>query len=346
MKFKVNCFNFSLTSVESASFNTGLGVCMEGSLKSPTKATCKFNWVFSGCPLCQCNGHSTCTTVKSLKITTTTTTTIKATTSKPDMALNKNSIDSMINKDDNFKIIQEEEEEQGNSLRNDQCRACLNNTMGRFCENCAPGYYGDARNNGTCIACKCGEQADECDSTTGRCLCNTKGVVGIKCDQCETPRYTGRPDAPGGSCYYNLSTDFQFTFNLNKEADRYYKRISFVNHPVVGSDDDIDFMIRCMRQTALINVTFMAPYDFDNPDETVSRMNSAYRAMRGDENDPSGTNRNSLNWSNLFANLSNSILLSSNSNKSMSRYDYFQFDTDSGNDNSIFIIFCRNFKFN
>jgi hypothetical protein len=82
-------------------------------------------------------------------------------------------------------------------------------------------------------------------------------VTGFKCDQCDAPRYLGKPSLDGGSCFYNLTTDYQFTFNLNKDSDRYYTQINFVNHPLSGSDDDIDFMVRCIRENALINITYM-----------------------------------------------------------------------------------------
>ncbi len=90
---------------------------------------------------------------------------------------------------------------------------------------------------------------------------NTKGVIGSKCDQCDQPRYTGRPNLPDGTCFYNLTTDYQFTFNLNKDSDRFYSRINFVNHPTRNSDDDIDFMVRCFRENAIINITYVTQYN-------------------------------------------------------------------------------------
>ncbi len=87
--------------------------------------------------------------------------------------------------------------------------------------------------------------------------------MGSRCDRCETPRYTGLPSLPDGTCYYNLSTDYQFTFNLNKAADRFYTRINFVNRIEDNTEDDIDFMIRCFKSDALFNVTFVVDYDPD-----------------------------------------------------------------------------------
>ena len=41
--------------------NTGFGECMEGGQSSALNAgDCRFNWFYSLCPDCECNGHSTC----------------------------------------------------------------------------------------------------------------------------------------------------------------------------------------------------------------------------------------------------------------------------------------------
>lgn len=82
---------------------------------------------------------------------------------------------------------------------------CWNNTQGEFCDSCADGFYGQAQNGGVCAPCQCGQQASLCDPRKGGCFCNTKGVIGHKCDQCDSPRYTGRPDLSDGSCFYNCS---------------------------------------------------------------------------------------------------------------------------------------------
>jgi len=209
-------------------FNTGTGICIEGGETNSYGNRCKFNWFFSQCPNCECNGHSVCEYNDYLNQTTTTTT--------------------------SSSVIK-------------SCSKCLNNTDGENCDQCKSGYFGNPKNNGTCTTCDCGKASNTCDNINGRCFCSTKGVTGLKCDQCESPRYTGRPNLPDGSCYYNLSTDYQFTFNLNKESDRYYNRIDFVNHPTRGSDDDIDFMVRCFRENAMINISFVVPsndyYDYD-----------------------------------------------------------------------------------
>ena len=143
-------------------------------------------------------------------------------------------------------------------------------------------------------------------------------MIGSKCDQCETPRYTGRPNLPDGSCYYNLSTDYQFTFNLNKESDRYYTRINFVNHPTRGSDDDIDFMVRCYRENAFINVSFVYPvnefYDYDYESIEEQLASSDYFSST---NAPiSLTNNGDWPYEFLISNLTS--LLPSNLNQSSS----------------------------
>ncbi|CAF0916193.1 unnamed protein product [Brachionus calyciflorus] len=137
------------------------------------------------------------------------------------------------------------------------CSKCMNNTQGEYCSECRSGYFGKPKNNGECRSCECGQQASDCDNNTGKCYCNTKGVVGLKCELCDSPRYNGRPNTTDGTCYYNLTTDYQFTFNLNKDSDRYYTKINFVNHPMRDNDDDIDFMVRCFKSTALFNVSYV-----------------------------------------------------------------------------------------
>uniref|UniRef100_A0A8C3SSI1 Laminin subunit alpha-4 n=1 Tax=Chelydra serpentina TaxID=8475 RepID=A0A8C3SSI1_CHESE len=66
-----------------------------------------------------------------------------------------------------------------------QCRNCLRNTTGFKCEQCAPGYYGDARIAKNCTECNC--RGGPCDSRTGECL--AEGPTGtdcptISCDKC------------------------------------------------------------------------------------------------------------------------------------------------------------------
>ena len=78
---------------------------------------------------------------------------------------------------------------------------CQNNTEGEHCEKCAKGYFGSPVNGGLCDGCECNGQAEECHHKTGRCHCTTKGIIGEKCQKCDTVNhYFGNPK-DGGSCY-------------------------------------------------------------------------------------------------------------------------------------------------
>ena len=77
---------------------------------------------------------------------------------------------------------------------------CQNSTEGEHCEKCAKGFFGSPVNGGTCQACECNGQAEECNHKTGRCHCTTKGIIGEKCQKCDTVNhYFGDP--VNGSCY-------------------------------------------------------------------------------------------------------------------------------------------------
>ncbi|XP_067447150.1 laminin subunit beta-4 [Thunnus thynnus] len=75
-----------------------------------------------------------------------------------------------------------------------ECLHCLHNTMGPRCQNCKPGYYGNALEQ-DCKECSCDRRGTEvtqcplgspcfCDWRTGQCPCRT-GVIGVLCDECE-----------------------------------------------------------------------------------------------------------------------------------------------------------------
>ncbi|XP_023678651.2 laminin subunit alpha-1 isoform X1 [Paramormyrops kingsleyae] len=73
-----------------------------------------------------------------------------------------------------------------------ECLNCTGHTMGRHCEHCQEGYYGDAIRAKDCQICRChrnGSRSSICDVRTGQCDCkpNTRGV---SCEQCE-PGYYG-----------------------------------------------------------------------------------------------------------------------------------------------------------
>ncbi|XP_072241454.1 laminin subunit beta-4 [Leuresthes tenuis] len=75
-----------------------------------------------------------------------------------------------------------------------ECLHCLYNTAGHRCQDCKPGYYGNALQQ-DCKECSCDRRGTEvtrcplespcfCDQRMGRCPCR-KGVVGEFCDECE-----------------------------------------------------------------------------------------------------------------------------------------------------------------
>ncbi|XP_061578256.1 laminin subunit beta-4 [Cololabis saira] len=75
-----------------------------------------------------------------------------------------------------------------------ECLRCLHNTAGPHCENCKPGYYGNALRQ-TCKECSCDRRGTQvtqcpldspcfCNPRTGQCPCR-RGVVGDLCDECE-----------------------------------------------------------------------------------------------------------------------------------------------------------------
>ncbi|XP_055874464.1 attractin-like protein 1 isoform X2 [Biomphalaria glabrata] len=134
------------------------------------------------------------------------------------------------------------------------CKECLGNTTGDECEECSNGFYGDAKNGGQCSACSCNGQADTCNPSSGECFCRTRGVTGKNCEKCDdSNKYSGNPK-DGGTCYYPLNTDFQYTFNLSKREDINFTQINFLNIPL-SSDRDVDFTLNCSTG-ALINITY------------------------------------------------------------------------------------------
>ncbi|XP_008118175.2 laminin subunit alpha-1 isoform X1 [Anolis carolinensis] len=67
-----------------------------------------------------------------------------------------------------------------------ECLKCTGNTVGRHCERCANGYYGDAVINKDCRACECNMDSSVssiCHHETGLCQCKMN-VVGQRCDKC------------------------------------------------------------------------------------------------------------------------------------------------------------------
>ena len=114
------------------------------------------NWFFTRCPSCECNGHSTCSSVLNI------TQLIESPSdvSKYELKYSNSASSSAIY-----------------SPVASVCSECLNNTEGQFCSKCKDGFYGNAKNNGICTECDCGVQAKSCDSYNGKCFCNTKGNI-------------------------------------------------------------------------------------------------------------------------------------------------------------------------
>ncbi|XP_058121122.1 laminin subunit alpha [Anopheles ziemanni] len=70
-----------------------------------------------------------------------------------------------------------------------ECVLCLNNTSGRACNLCAPGFYGDAVHQKDCQSCICDKLGMAyCDNFVGTCNC-LPNVIGEKCDRCEDDHY-------------------------------------------------------------------------------------------------------------------------------------------------------------
>ncbi|XP_059355199.1 laminin subunit alpha-2 isoform X1 [Carassius carassius] len=90
------------------------------------------------------------------------------------------------------------------------CLGCRDHTTGPYCDQCAPGYYGDAT-RGTaedCQPCACpllnpsNNFSPTCHiDARGEVICDRcqPGYTGARCDRCANG-YFGRPNVPGGSC--------------------------------------------------------------------------------------------------------------------------------------------------
>lgn len=69
-----------------------------------------------------------------------------------------------------------------------QCGECHHNTTGPTCEECAPGFFGNATDGGECKPCDCNDHGDPsvgmCDPVTGVCTC-LDYTDGDHCDSCK-----------------------------------------------------------------------------------------------------------------------------------------------------------------
>uniref|UniRef100_A0A8C6WF45 Attractin n=1 Tax=Neogobius melanostomus TaxID=47308 RepID=A0A8C6WF45_9GOBI len=137
------------------------------------------------------------------------------------------------------------------------CEKCEDLTTGRHCESCISGFYGDPTNGGNCQPCKCNGHASMCNPNSGKCFCTTKGIKGDRCHLCEVEnRYQGNPLK--GTCYYTLLIDYQFTFSLSQEDDRYYTAINFVATPE-EPNRDLDMFINASKNFNL-NITWATSF--------------------------------------------------------------------------------------
>ena len=115
------------------------------------------------------------------------------------------------------------------------------------------GYFGNPVKGGNCSKCECNSHGTLCNHKTGVCYCTTKGVTGDHCERCDTQNnYFGDPITEG--CFYDLATNYQFTFNLSKPEDKHYTAISFKNVPT-NPEVDVNFSIAC-SVPAKINLTY------------------------------------------------------------------------------------------
>lgn len=144
---------------------------------------------------------------------------------------------------------------------------CQDNTEGAHCDRCVPGHFGDPINGGPCRPCRCNGHAQTCNRETGKCYCSVKGIIGHNCNRCDDKNYyIGDPSSPNGTCYYNLTTDYQYTFNMSKPEDHFYSEINFINVPL-RKESDADFSIACSR-LALVNITSGTSYKNRRPVHT------------------------------------------------------------------------------
>lgn len=158
---------------------------------------------------------------------------------------------------------------------------CNNLTTGANCERCRDGYWGNPVNGGKCHKCECNEKAELCHPETAKCFCSTKGLAGDHCEKCDaTNHYHGDPSV-GGSCYYDLTIDYQFTFNLSKKEDRHFTQINFRNTPV-KSDIDADYSILC-SVAAKMNITIRTGNDAERI--LFSNLNCSQFRYRFSKND-------------------------------------------------------------
>ncbi|KAJ8025805.1 Attractin-like protein 1 [Holothuria leucospilota] len=128
-------------------------------------------------------------------------------------------------------------------LDGETCSNCSDFTTGENCESCILGYHGTPLNGANCSACECNGHSEYCDpnSDESRCYCDTKGIIGAKCDRCDEERdYFGDPTV--NTCYYALLIHYQYFFN---NSEKEYVNVTKENLMIRpnGSNKDIDFTL-------------------------------------------------------------------------------------------------------
>lgn len=134
------------------------------------------------------------------------------------------------------------------------------------------------------MPCDCNEQAIVCSADTGRCHCSTKGRVGERCDKCDAANHYHGDSLHADACYYELQTDYQFTFNLSKREDRHLRAIYFRNAPK-KPDIDADFSISCSGPARMnLSVRTAAPAVERTLFHAVNCSNFRYRFAKSEHN--------------------------------------------------------------
>ena len=82
-------------------------------------------------------------------------------------------------------------------------------------------------------------------------MCTNRGEnKGEDCDKCDTVNHYFR-DPINDGCFYRLSMDYQFNFDLSKPADKHYSAINFEIVPT-KPNLDVDFFISSSTPIVII----------------------------------------------------------------------------------------------